>query len=157
MGPGPMEMRWMDETKHVGSLSLLISREAVRRVQGPKVLEFAKFEVAEQETVADILMSMTMPPDQVSGQVVPLTEQQAMGNLTPEGRGIVMKLRGLQGPEFERQFIMAEVQGHQRLLSIQQDYLDSGHMRGAINVAKLAKGMIKEHLQLLSDIQSHMG
>ncbi len=157
MGPGPMEMHYMEETKHVGSLSLLISREALHRAQNPKVLEFAKFEVAEQETIADILMGMMMPPDQVSGVVVPPTNEQAMANLSGEGRMNFMRLRAMNGPGFEAEFITAEINGHQKLLSIQQNYLDQGHSRGAINVAKLAKGMITEHLQLLSDIQQRIG
>lgn len=157
MGAGPTEMRYMDETKHVGSLSLLMSREALHRAQNPKVLEFAKFEVAEQETIADILMGMTMPPDQATGVVTPPSTEMAMGNLRPEDRAMLMQLRGMNGPGFEQQYITGEIDGHNKLLRIQQMYLDQGHMRDTLNVAKLAKGMITEHLQLLSDIQSHMG
>ena len=156
MGPGPGEMRYMDETKQVGAMSLVASREALHRAQNPKVLEFARFEVAEQETIADILMGMTMPPDQASGVITPPMEQQLMMSISPEGREALQRLRGMDGPGFEREYIMAQVGAHQRLLRIQQSYLDAGHMRNALNVAKLAKGMITEHLQLLNDIQNRM-
>jgi hypothetical protein len=43
------------------------------------------------------------------------------------------------------------------LLRIQETYLNSGrNNRDFINAAKLARGMIKEHLQLLADIESEI-
>ena len=157
MAMGPEETNYMQRTKELGSLSLLTSREAMHRgVQGPMVLQFVKFEIAEQETIGDILMGMQMPSMGANGTVVPPTDEQAMSALNPEGRAMIMRMRALQGPEFERAYIMGQMDVHHRLLTVQEGYLSQGHMRGALNVAKLAKGMITEHLQLLSDIQGHM-
>jgi hypothetical protein len=62
------------------------------------------------------------------------------------------------GAEFDRAYLGALANGHLEQLRIQETYLDTGRTsRGdVINVAKLARGMVKEHLQLLSDIESGM-
>ncbi len=44
-------------------------------------------------------------------------------------------------------------QGHQKLLEIQEAYLKAPDDLDETNAAKLARGMIKEHLALLSDMQ----
>jgi len=43
------------------------------------------------------------------------------------------------------------------LLEIQDTYLKVADDADETNVAKLAKGMIKEHLVLLTDIEKHLG
>lgn len=53
--------------------------------------------------------------------------------------------------------MQAEVDGHKQLLKIHEDYLKSAKNLAATNTAKLAQGMIKEHLQLLADIQNQSG
>ena len=53
------EQKHIDDTLAAGSLSLATSRLAVNRVKGSRLLEFARFEVAEQETIADVLNAMT--------------------------------------------------------------------------------------------------
>jgi putative membrane protein len=53
--------------------------------------------------------------------------------------------------EFERAYARAQKQGHEQLLKIQEDYLRSGDVQDAANVAKLARGQIKQHLTLLDD------
>jgi hypothetical protein len=60
------------------------------------------------------------------------------------------------GGTFDREYFDAQTQGHERLLRIQDDYLRSGRNLDSINVAKLARGMIKEHLQLLADIKTEI-
>jgi putative membrane protein len=61
------------------------------------------------------------------------------------------------GTEFDREYLAAQATGHLELLRIQETYLNSGrNNRDFINVAKLARGMIKEHLQLLADIGSEI-
>src|SRR3954447_20960729 len=56
--PGPAETKHMQETMRVGALALATSRIAVQKAQNPAVKQFAQFEVAEQETVAEVLKSM---------------------------------------------------------------------------------------------------
>jgi predicted outer membrane protein len=59
------------------------------------------------------------------------------------------------GKNFDRDYVDAEIQGHTKLLQIQNTYLASGKNETQIDVAKLAKGMINEHLALLSDMQKN--
>ena len=59
----------------------------------------------------------------------------------------------MQGKEFEAAYVLAQTDGHQKLLRIQEDYLASGKDPAHINVPKLARGQIKEHLQLLADLR----
>jgi putative membrane protein len=51
-------------------------------------------------------------------------------------------------------YLQGQIQGHQQLLKIQERYLQSNsHNREHMNVAKLARGHIKEHLAMLQEIQ----
>jgi putative membrane protein len=151
------EEQYIQQTMATGSLSLALSRLAEQKVQSPKLKEFSRFEVAEQETVADVLASL-LNPTAISGQVKPVPEGEVEQHLTQQDRQALQKLRSTnEVPEFERQYLDAEIEGHTKLLQVQQQYLSSGRDIDAINVAKLASGMIKEHLQLLADIRSQMG
>jgi putative membrane protein len=58
---------------------------------------------------------------------------------------------------FDRDYLMAQTEGHEKLLTIQENYLKSGQNLDSVNVAKLASLQIKEHLQLLADIDSETG
>jgi predicted outer membrane protein len=80
-------------------------------------------------------------------------------NLDQRGRETLERMRAEPaGAEFDRAYLGALANGHLEQLRIQETYLDSGRgSRGdAVNVAKLARSMVKEHLQLLSDIESGM-
>jgi putative membrane protein len=150
--PGESASNHMTQTAAIGSLSLLASRLAESRIQNPKVAQFIKFEIAEQNTVSDVIVSMSQPASQSSGMVHPPTDAQAMSHLTPDGHAALEKLRGLSGKDFERAYLHAEVDGHEKLLAIQESYLAIGHDREELSFAKLAKGVIKEHLALLKDL-----
>ena len=62
------------------------------------------------------------------------------------------------GAAFDKDYVALQIQGHQELLKIQESYLQqSAGNREMTNVAKLARGQIKEHLALLQDIQKELG
>jgi putative membrane protein len=147
----------MQQTMAVGSLSLAVSRVAGQKARFPKLKEFAQFETAEQETVADVLKSL-QSPGLVNGTIKPPSEAELEEHLDPTGREMLQKMRSVQaGAMFDRAYLDAQTDGHQQLLRIQDDYLRSGGNLDNINVAKLARGMIKEHLQMLADIKMEMG
>jgi putative membrane protein len=147
----------MQQTMAVGSLSLAVSRLAEQKARFPKLREFAQFEAAEQETVADILKSSPIP-GLVNGTVTHPSEAELEEHLDSAGRETLQKMRSAQaGAMFDRAYLDAQTDGHQQLLRIQEDYLRSGGNPDNINVAKLARGMIKEHLQVLADIKMEMG
>ena len=46
-----------------------------------------------------------------------------------------------------------QVEGHSQLLAVQERYLAYGRVPSIRHIAMLARGQIREHLRLLSDIQ----
>jgi predicted outer membrane protein len=51
-----------------------------------------------------------------------------------------------QGADFDKEYLMGQLDGHKKLLMIQEDYLKVGQNREHLNTAKLARGMINEHI-----------
>jgi putative membrane protein len=155
--PAPSEMsdaqrKHIKDTMAVGSLSLLLSRIAKSKVSHPLLKQFVDFEIAEQETVADILKAINTNAAP-TGSVQAPTDADLMQNLDDTGKASVEKLHALRaGSEFDRDYIRYEVEGHRKLLDIQEVYLKAPDNLDLTNVAKLARGMIKEHLTLLADM-----
>jgi putative membrane protein len=148
---------FIEQTMAISALSLLTSRVATQRAQFVKLKEFSQFEVVEQETVADVIQALKKS-GLVSGKVAPIPDLEAEQHLDLAGREALQKLRAEQeGSSFDRLYSQGQTEGHQKLLGLQESYLDSGRNRDALNVAKLARGMIKEHLQLLADISTELG
>jgi putative membrane protein len=140
------------ETMAVGSLSLLLSRMAQPKVTHPLLKQFVQFEIAEQETVADVLKAIQTNAAP-KGTIRAPTDAELMQNLDDAGKASVEKLRGQQaGAQFDRDYIRYQVEGHRKLLDIQEVYLKAPDNLDQTNVAKLARGMIKEHLTLLADM-----
>jgi putative membrane protein len=150
------ERQYLQQTMAVGSLSLALSRVAEQKARFQKLNEFAGFEVAEQETVADVLTAL-QNPGVANGNIKAPSESQVEQHLNENGRSMVQKLRSAQaGREFDEAYRDAEVDGHEQLLHIQEQYLGTGRNVDFLNVAKLVRGMAKEHLQLLADIKMEM-
>ena len=139
LGGGP-EQRHAMETLRVGSLALMTSQLAQTRAGTFRVTEFAGFEVNEQTTIAHIIQSAT-------GMVPPPPD--------PEAQAMMDRLQRASGRDFEAQYITMQIDGHRRLLAIQERYLASGRLPDFRHVAMLARVSIQEHLRLLSDIQSN--
>jgi len=142
-GPGgDPERRAAFETLRIGSLALQTSQLAQSRARGYRVREFADFEVAEQTTIAQIIRESTgltpPPPD-------------------PMARDVMARLQNARGADFERAYVAAQIDGHQKLLAVQDRYLSVGRDPGMRHVAMLARGQINEHLRLLSDIRDGRG
>jgi putative membrane protein len=151
---GPDE-QYLRETSAVGFFSLAASRLAHEKAQTDDLKEFAQLEAAEQETLADVLKSLRNP-GLIDGTVKPPSDAEVEQYLDRRGSERLEKMRAApSGTEFDREYLAAQATGHLELLRIQETYLNSGrNNRDFINVAKLARGMIKEHLQLLADIES---
>ena len=142
----------IQETMAYGSLSLLLSRMAKSKVTHPLLKQFVEFEIAEQETIGGILKAIKTNAAP-SGETPSPSDADLMQNLDDAGKASVEKLRALKaGSEFDRDYVRYEVEGHRKLLDIQEVYLKAPDNLDETNVAKLARGMIKEHLTLLADI-----
>ena len=157
MAMGKPEMKHAEETAAVGSLSLATSRVAAEKASDAMVKKFAGFEVAEQETIADILMSMKADPAAAEGALKKPSDADVEAMLAPADKDMAMKLAGLSGAEFDKMYVTAQLEGHRKLLTIQEDYLKIGRNREHLDVAKLARGMVKEHISHLEDLQSKIG
>jgi putative membrane protein len=149
---------YMKRTMSVGSLSLAISRIASPRVKSPMLKQFVGFEIAEQETIGDILKAMMSPNAKPSGTITPPSDADVMSALDATQKSMVQKLNEMKGGvDFDRSYVKAEVEGHHQLLGIQEAYLKIADSLDKTNVAKLAKGMIIEHLTLLGDLEKQIG
>lgn len=133
------------ETMEAGSVSLETSRVAISKSSAPGVKRFAQAESAEQETVASVLKThagldeKTKPP------------------MTAEGKAAIDRLHAVKtGPEFDKAYVAAQIEGHQHLLRIQETYLTNGKDATSRAIAMLARGHIKEHLMYLETLQKEL-
>ena len=146
------------ETLAVGSLSLLVSRIAKAKLKHPMGRQFADFEIAEQEGIADVLKDRMTPGIKPMGTIKAPTDAEAEANLDAEGKTAVERFRTMgDGPDFEKAYVQAQIDGHKKLLGIQDTYLKTADDETETDIAKLAKGRIEEHLVILGDIQKHLG
>lgn len=151
---GAAEDKHAKDTMTVGALALLTSRIARQKASDARVKQFAEFETAEQETIADVLMTM-QDPSKASGRVNAPSDSEAQQHLDSDGRAMVEKMRSAQaGAGFDQEYVRGQIDGHNKLLRIQEDYLASGKDPNCLNAAKMARGQIKEHLALLANIQN---
>lgn len=146
------------DTMAAGALSLAITRIAQGRLKHPMGKQFADFEAAEQTTIADILKARTGPGVPPLGEVRPPTDAEVEAGLDAQGKDAVETFRAMkEGPGFEKAYVAAQIDGHKRLLEIQDAYLKVADDAAETAIAKLARGTIKEHLTILGDIERHLG
>jgi predicted outer membrane protein len=153
---GESEKKHVTETKKVGSLSLASSRLAASKANDPMVKMFAGWEVSEQETIADIFKSMEAGGT-AEGALKPPSEDEVMQMLDADGKAAMDKLNAASGAEFDKAYVTAQLDGHRKLLTIQEDYLKVGKNREHLSVTKLARGQIKEHVDHLDMLKSKLG
>jgi putative membrane protein len=137
---GQAEQVHANQTAMFGGASLQMADIALQKARHPRVREFARFEHDEQTTVGAVLKSMDpnlqppRPPQDVAATI------DRLKHMPP-------------GPAFDREFVSAQIQGHEKLRGVQEDYLKSGKDLPTVNTSKLILGMINEHLTLLSDLR----
>jgi predicted outer membrane protein len=156
-GMGEAETTHAEQTGMIGSLSLLQSRLAVGKASNEKVKQFAEWEVAEQETIGDILKSMKMGMDDAQGALLPPTDDEARAMAGADAESMLTEMEALSGAEFDKAYVAANLEGHQKLLAVQEDYLTAGTKREHLLVAKLARGQITEHIAHLEELQAALG
>jgi putative membrane protein len=138
----------------IGALTLRASRIALPELKVPKLKAFANFEVAEQEILWPILRSLA-GSDLFTHGADPPTDTELERHLVPLARNILDNLRRTEGgTALARQFFLLQVNAHQQLLRLQEDYLRLGTNVHYIPVIKLMDSMVREHLQLLDDIKA---
>jgi putative membrane protein len=158
-----VDLQHMQLTMQLGLVALETSRIAQQKAQNPDLKRFATFEVQEQTTLSEVLHSMTEPAStsatgsaaQSSAGSGPSAPAMQMG---AQSREMIQRLQNTQsGEAFDRQYLQGQMEGHSGLLQVQTQYLQNNPQnREHVNVAKLARGMIIEHIALLEDIQARM-
>lgn len=137
------------DTLTVGSLSLMLSRIARQKLTYAPLKQFADFEIAEQQTAADVLKAIQTNAAP-NGSIPSPSDNEVMQNLDEAGKKAVQKLRDANaGKEFDMEYIRQEIDGHQKLLQIQEAYLKAPDALDDTNFAKMAQTIIHEHLTLL--------
>ncbi len=134
----PSEYRKM--TLAAGSFALQSSQLATQRAQNPRVREFAQFELAEQISMAQVLLNTNdaNPPP---------------APLDPTHAALLKTLADTQGSGFDMAYLQAQTQGHQELLAIQQNFLRAPVQdRDLEHIAVLARATITMHITMLQDL-----
>ena len=138
---GEAEERHIRETLELGAVSLESSRLAKERARELWVKKFAEYEAAEQETLGELLRSMG-------------------AKLSQEARGdrqqIRQDLRVSSGREFEDAYLEVQAKGHGELLRIQEDYIKSGRNEAHLALAKLMRGQVREHIDMIRTIRQQL-
>jgi putative membrane protein len=159
-GEAASDQEYVRQSLAASAMAIAVSRLAAAKAQMDDLREFAQLETAEQETLADVLKSLTAQNASLNERTARRPgDAEVEQGLDQRGRETLERLRAEQpGVEFDRAYLGALANGHLEQLRIQETYLDSGRSsRGeVINVARLARAMVKEHLQLLSDIEGGM-
>jgi putative membrane protein len=172
---GPEETQHIQQTLQLGMVALETSRIALQKARNENLKQFAQFETDEQTTLAQVLHSMldstapavtgatTQSQPTQTGSSASSTPAAAANSaarapdsvLDTKGREIIQKLQQASDSEFDKAYLAGQIEGHRDLLQVQERYLSSNPQNiNHANVVKLARGQIKEHIALLSNIQT---
>lgn len=147
-----LEAQYIQSTLVLGASALAMSRVALQKAIRLSIKEFAEFEIAEQDTLANVLSAMKT--DEITPDLKHSSDAAMRQNLDPESAQMLKKLTAADaGPAFEAAYVNEQIIGHQKLLVVHENYLSSGRIHPALNVAKLARAITKEHLQRLARLQ----
>ena len=141
-GMGDAEKEHAMQTLAIGTVALETAKIAEQKAEHAWVKRFARYEVAEQTTIGEILKSSEAAPPKLSDK------QEAIITKTKEAKS---------SAAFDRDFLANQLEGHKELLKVQDTYIDKGKDEGAINVSKLARAQINEHIDLIDTIQKEIG
>jgi putative membrane protein len=156
------DMQHMQQTMMLGMVAMESSRLAQQKAQNAELKQFAQFEVEEQQTLSEVLRSMMEPA--ATAATGSSAAQQAGGQaggasmqMSGDARQMMERLSQASGAEFDRQYLQMQLKGHTDLRQVQERYLQSNPQnREHVNVAKLARGRILEHIALLEDMQRNV-
>lgn len=141
---GPAEQRYAMDTGMIGALALQTSRVAQQRVSDQRLRDLAESEIMEQETLSRILMEHAQMAGRPMAQPAP----------DPRMAYMITELeRARPGVQFDRTYLRGQIQGHEQLLRVQEEYIRAGRNTHLRHVAMLARGQIMDHLKQLREVQ----
>lgn len=153
------DRQYVEQTLAAGTVSLQASNFAATKAQNPRVKQFAGFEIAEQNTLSDVMHSMA-EPTATSSTTKGAQQAASTAPELPQNDAAAMERmsKAQGGPAFDKDYVAMQLKGHQDLFAVQERYLQGNPQnRELMNVAKLAMGQIREHIALLQDIQKELG
>jgi putative membrane protein len=153
------DRQYIQQALALSTVSLQQSNFALTKAQNPRVKQFAEFEVGEQNLLTEIMHSFADPNATASTTRGAQAAASTAPELPPKDAQAMERLsKAAGGAAFDKDYVALQIQGHQELLKLQEDYLKQGSgNRETTNVAKLARGQIQEHLAMLQDIQKELG
>ncbi|MEZ0169219.1 DUF4142 domain-containing protein [Microvirga sp. TS319] len=150
--------QYVQQALALSTVSLQQSNFALSKAQDPRVKQFAEFEIGEQNTLTDVLHSFADPAATASTTKGAQGSASTAPELSQADSATMERLSKAQpGAALDREYVGMQIEGHQKLLKLQESYLQNSGNREMINIAKLARGQIKEHIALLEDIQKGLG
>jgi putative membrane protein len=151
------EMQHMQQTMQLGMAALETSRIALNKASNEDLKRFANFEVQEQTTLAEVLRSM-MDPAATAATGQSGAAMQGDTQMDAGGRDMLQTLQSQPaGAGFDKAYLDGQLQGHRNLLQVQEQYLQSNPQnREHMNVARMARTQIREHIALLENLQKSM-
>ncbi|MBW3616721.1 MAG: DUF4142 domain-containing protein [Proteobacteria bacterium] len=137
MGITVGDQRYVMDTLRVGGVALRASQLARSRAASPLVRAFAEMELREQTGLSQVL-------GEISGVRAPPPPD-------PRNAALEAQLARVNGPAFDRLYGIGQIEGHQQMLRIQEDYLRGGRNMHLRHIATLSRSQILDHLTLLRD------
>jgi predicted outer membrane protein len=130
------DQRYAMDTLRVGGVALRSSQLARSRARMPLLRAFAEMEVREQTGISQII-------GEVSGMRAPPPPDPRMAAMEAE----LMRA----GLGFDELYRRSQIEGHEQLLRIQEDYLRGGRNPHIRHIAMLSRGQILDHLTILRE------
>jgi putative membrane protein len=128
-------------------LSLATSQIAVQKATNKNAKEFAGFELGEAIAVTGVLKDLGTP--------VPAMDAKAKATLA--------KIKSTPaGPEFDNIYIQTQLENHEFLRDLAQNYISKGKLAGAAenqgrHLATLSLAVFKEHVAITTRILKELG
>jgi putative membrane protein len=141
------ELQYVLDTLAESATALELSRLAQERAADEAIKRFAKLELAEQQTVMEVLHAFSRERTELAPQTRPKTESSAKIDQLRAAR---------EGMEFDRFFVDGQLGVHRQLLRIQERYLARGEEAPLRAIASLIAGHVKEHLADLDIIRNRL-
>lgn len=152
------DSHYIQQALALSTVSLQQSNFALAKAQNPRVKQFAQFEIGEQNTLTDIMHSFAEPATTASTTTGAKAAAATAPELSQKDSAAMERLSKAQpGAAFDRDYVELQIEGHQRLLKLQDDQIQKSGNREMTNIAKLARGQIQEHLAMLDMIRKELG
>lgn len=119
-----------------GGFALQSSELALRKAARPDAKAFAGFEIVEQRTMLEALrVGGLQPPETIA--------------LDAAKARLLGQLLGLEGAEFDRAYVAAQLAGHGELLRLHQGLAHRSPLPAQKALSTLATATIQQHLLML--------